>query len=306
MKTNNQNYLALYTTPYLIWMSLFFIFPTLLVIFVSFVDNQSWDRIAASIREFYPTLAQSGIKEAFEQLKNTFGQFAFTLAAYQELFEPRVTATLMRTASISFIASLICVILALPTAHFIFRSQYKEYLLLLLILPFWTNFLIRIFSWIKILGNNGLINSLLLSVNIIDKPISLLYNNISVTFISIYICLPFAVIPIFSAIEKFDFSLLEASEDLGASFFQSFLYVYLPGIKGGIASGFLFSFINTFGNYAVARLVGGQNSYMLGNLVVHNATIGRNMPLAAAISTVICLTALMLMLLNSYVMREKK
>ncbi|MGL4560665.1 MAG: ABC transporter permease [Brevinema sp.] len=295
--------LKLYVAPYLIWMSLFFVIPTFLVILVSFVDNQSWNDILITIRDFSSTLKSQGLQKATQTFFDL--DLKFSLAAYFELGEPRVVVTILRTITIAFITSIICVLISLPSAHFISRSKQKDFWLLLLILPFWVNFLIRIFSWIKILGNNGLLNSALLSMGIIQKPLSLLYNNFSVTLISIYICLPFAIMPIFSALEKFDFSLLEASEDLGAKNWQSFFYIYIPGIRSGLISAFVFTFINTFGNYAVARLVGGQSSYVLGSLVVHNATVGRNMPLAAAISTVICLIALILMMFSQKSQKEK-
>ncbi|MGL4388100.1 MAG: ABC transporter permease [Brevinema sp.] len=299
-----QKKLRYYVAPYLIWMSLFFVIPTFLVILVSFVDNQSWNEMLIVIRDFVPTIKSKGLGTALTAFSDL--DLKFSIAAYYELLEPRVVVTIIRTLTITFITSVICVLISLPSAHFISRSTYKDLWLLLLILPFWVNFLIRIFSWVKILGNNGLINSALLSIGIIQKPLALLYNNLSVTLISIYICLPFAIMPIFSALEKFDFSLLEASEDLGAKKWQSFLYVYLPGISSGLISAFIFTFINTFGNYAIAKLVGGQDSYVLGSLVVHNATVGRNMPLAAAISTVICLIALILMIFSQKIQKEKK
>ncbi|MGL4676661.1 MAG: ABC transporter permease [Brevinema sp.] len=296
--------LWIYVTPYLIWMSLFFLIPTLLVILVSFFDQNSWDLLISLIRDFHPTVRNEGIFVAFQKI--TEFSFHFTLDAYKELFEPRVTITIYRTFVISLIASIVCIILSIPTAHYIARSKHKSTWLMLLILPFWTNFLIRIFTWIKILGNNGILNSFLLNLQIIREPIPMIYNNFAVTVMSIYICLPFSIIPIFSAIEKFDFSLWEASEDLGAKTWQSFFYVYLPGIKHGISSAFIFSFISTFGNYAVAKLVGGQNSYVLGSLVVHNATVGRNMPLAAAISTVISVITLLFILVASTQIQNKE
>lgn len=291
-----------YAAPYLLWMSLFFVIPTLLVILISFIDNQSWNELVNAIKLFSQNKKTQGLLQALSSFSNLNLQFSGI--AYLELFEPRVIVTMMRTFIISSITAVVCVLFSLPTAHYISRSSYKDFWLLLLMLPFWVNFLIRIYSWIKILGNNGLINSTLLSIGMIEKPLSLLYNNFSVTLISIYICLPFAIMPIFSAIEKFDFSLLEAAEDLGAKSWQSFLYIYIPGISSGLISAFVFTFINTFGNYAVARLVGGQDSYVLGNLVVHNATVGRNMPLAAAISTVICFFALVLIMISQKTYKE--
>lgn len=294
----NNRKLNFYAFPYMIWMSLFFVIPTLMVILVSTIDQVSWDALVTAIRNFHPMVREDGISTALRTTGQSLS-LKFSLGAYKELFEPRVTITLMRTLRISVIAAVVCVVLSIPSAHFISRSSHKNTLLMLLIVPFWTNFLIRIFTWIKILGNNGIINQFFLSTGFITTPLPLMYNNFAITVMSIYTCLPFAIIPIFSAIEKFDFSLWEVSEDLGAKTWQSLLYVYFPGIKNGIASALVFSFINTFGNYAVAKLVGGRSSYMLGSLVVHNATVGRNMPLAAAISTMICFLALVLMLLTS-------
>ena len=294
----NSNKLYFYIAPYLIWMSLFFVIPTLLVIIVSFIDQASWDAIITAIRNFHPNIRTDGLLVALQKVGDQ-AQLNFTLDAYKELLEPRVTVTIFRTFVISLISAIVCLLLSIPTAHYISRSSQKNTWLMLLILPFWTNFLIRIFIWIKILGNNGMLNNFLQSLQIISEPLPLLYNNFAVTTLSIYVCLPFSIIPIFSAIEKFDFSLWEVSDDLGAKPWQSFLYVYLPGIKNGVISAFIFAFINTFGNYAVAKLVGGQSSYVLGSMVVHNATVGRNMPLASAISTVICLVALLLMLFNT-------
>jgi len=299
-----KNKLIIYSFPYLLWMSLFFVIPTLLVVFVSFIDNQSWSEIIIAIRNFRPNIQNEGLFNACKILFSVFDQMEFSIIAYSELLEPRVSITILRTVIISLISALFCIIMAIPTAHFISCSKYKDVLLLLLILPFWTNFLIRIFAWIKILGNNGIINNFLINIHLIDKSLPLLYNNSAVTMISIYICFPFAIIPIFSAIEKLDFSLLEASEDLGANTWQKFFYIYLPSIKNGVLSAFIFSFINTFGNYAIAKLVGGKNSYVLGSLVVHNATVGRNMPLAAAISTIICVVALLMMVINMRLIKE--
>lgn len=287
-----------YALPFVFWMLVFFAIPSLLIVFVSFIDNQSWKDIILLISEVTPILYTQGPKEAGQFFFNSpaLENLSFNLNAYRELFEPRVLATTFRTFIISGIASIICVVIALPAAYYISRSRYKEYWVLLIALPFWTNFLLRIYAWIIVLGNNGVVNMFLLNIGVIQKPLPLMYNNFSVTMISIYVALPFAIIPIYSAIEKFDFSLLEASEDLGASFLQTFWWVFIPSIKNGIIAAAVFVFINTFGNYAVAKLVGGQGTYVLGTMVAHNATVGRNMPLAASISTVISLVALLMML----------
>lgn len=293
--------LKVYVSLYLGWMILFFIIPTTLIFLVSFMENQSWNAITAVIRDFHPNVKNLGWQGAIRDLfsSQVWSEIHFNFNAYKELIEPRVVITVARTFFISIIAACVCVILSLPSAYFIAQSPLKSFWLMLIAVPFWTNFLLRIYAWITVLGNNGIINSLLIRAGIIPTPVQLLYNNFSVIIISIYVALPFAIIPIFSAIEKFDFSLLEAAEDLGATPWQSFWNVFLPNIRNGIFSAFVFVFINTFGNYAVAKLVGGQSSYVLGTLVAHNATVGRNMPLAAAISSVISILALCLMFVNS-------
>ncbi|MGL5720960.1 MAG: ABC transporter permease [Brevinema sp.] len=287
-----------FAAPFIFWMMAFFFLPTLLIFVVSFMDNQSWKDLTALIAKVAPVLYSRGPVEAWSMASSSpvWENIHFNLDAYRELLATRVLVTTWRTIVISTVASIISVILSVPTAYYISRSQYKAYWVLLIALPFWTNFLLRVYAWISILGNHGAVNTLLLKLGWIQSPLTLLYNNFSVTMISIYVALPFAIIPIYSAIEKFDFSLLEAAEDLGASTRQSFWKVFYPGIKNGVYSAAAFVFINTFGNYAVAKLVGGQGSYVLGTLVAHNATVGRNMPLAASISTVISLIALLVMM----------
>ncbi|MGL5254405.1 MAG: ABC transporter permease [Brevinema sp.] len=287
-----------YATPFIFWMIAFFFLPTLLIVIVSFMDNQSWKDLTALIAKTAPVLYSKGPVAAWPMFTSSpvWGNIHFNLDAYKELLESRVLVTTWRTIVISTVASIISVILSVPAAYYMSRSRYKSYWILLIALPFWTNFLLRVYAWISILGNQGAVNSFLMNLGWIKSPLPLLYNNFSVTMISIYVALPFAIIPIYSAIEKFDFSLLEAAEDLGATTRQSFWKVFFPGIKNGIYSAAAFVFINTFGNYAVAKLVGGQGSYVLGTLVAHNATVGRNMPLAASISTVISLVALVVMM----------
>lgn len=297
---HTQPRLKRYALPFVFWMLFFFVFPTLLIVLVSFMDNQSWKDLTAFLNQVAPVFYSEGPSAAWKLASENpvWTKLAFSTAAYRELLEPRVLITTYRTFMISLIASVVCVALSLPAAYYISRSRHKDYWVLLIALPFWTNFLLRIYAWITLLGNQGVINSFFLNLGLIKNPIPLMYNNFSVTMISIYVALPFSVIPIYSAIEKFDFSLLEASEDLGATTRQSFWWVFLPGVKKGIISAAVFVFINTFGNYAVAKLVGGQGSYVLGTLVAHNATVGRNMPLAASISTVISLVALSMMLFS--------
>lgn len=181
------------------------------------------------------------------------------------------------------------ILLAMPTAYFIARSKSKNFLLLLIIIPFWTNFLIRIYAWIAILGNNGFLNSILLSTGIIDNHIQFLYNRYAVILVTSYTYLPFAILPLYTSIEKFDFSLLEAARDLGASKMVATFKVLLPNIRGGITTAVLFTFIPSFGSYAIPQILGGSDSLMLGNIIARELTITRNWPLASSISVVLTL-----------------
>jgi spermidine/putrescine transport system permease protein len=180
-------------------------------------------------------------------------------------------------------------VVALPCGYFMAKSKRQNFLLLLIIIPFWTNFLIRVFAWMNILGNNGFLNEFLLRIGLIDDYIQFLYNQNAVVLVLVYMYLPYAILPLFSSIDKFDFSLLEAARDLGASKLASLAKVLLPNIRGGIFTAVLFTFIPIFGAYAVPLLVGGRDSYMLGNMIADQLTKSRNWPRAAAISMVLTL-----------------
>jgi spermidine/putrescine transport system permease protein len=175
---------------------------------------------------------------------------------------------------------------------------------LLIIIPFWTNFLIRVFAWMNILGNNGFLNEFLLRVGIIDQAIHFLYNQNVVILVLVYMYLPYAILPLFSSIDKFDFSLLEAAQDLGATKIISMIKILLPNIRGGIFTAVLFTFIPIFGAYAVPLLVGGKDSYMLGNIIADQLSKSRNWPRAAAISMVLTLVTTIGVLLMMNVQRR--
>jgi spermidine/putrescine transport system permease protein len=167
------------------------------------------------------------------------------------------------------------------------RSRHQTLLLMLIIIPFWTNFLIRVYAWMNILGSNGFLNDFFLRLGLIKEHIPFLYNQKAVVLVLIYMYLPYAILPLYSSIDKFDFSLLEAARDLGATTPEAMFKVLLPNVRSGIYTAFLFTFIPIFGAYAVPLLVGGKDSYMLGNVIADQLTKSRNWPLASAISMVL-------------------
>ena len=167
-------------------------------------------------------------------------------------------------------------------------------------IPFWTNFLIRIYAWIAILGNNGLLNHVLHISGLIDGHIQFLYNKWAVIIVTVYAYLPFAVLPLYAAFEKFEYQLLEAARDLGASPRQAVFRVLLPNVATGIFTAILFTFIPTFGSYAIPQIVGGRDSLMMGNVIARELTVTRNWPLSCSISVSLTLLtgAGILLLLN--------
>lgn len=168
-------------------------------------------------------------------------------------------------------------------------------------------FLVRIYSWIALLGNNGFINHFLMKLHIINEPIKMLYNVPAVVIISVYTSLPFAILPLYAVVEKFDFSLLDAARDLGATNFQAFRKVFIPNIKAGIITSTIFTLIPALGSYAVPKLVGGTSSLMLGNVIAQHLTVTRNWPLASTISgALIVLTSIVVWLFSKYEEKENK
>ena len=257
-----QNLLKwVYYTPISVWMSIFFGIPTLIILYFSILKKGAYGGVAIPWKH--------------------------TLDSYKTLFTSiDMIRIVMKTLNISFWITIITLILALPTAYFISRSKYKNLWLLLIVIPFWTNFLVRVFSFIAILGNNGIINQFLIKVFKLKTPLELLYNKNAVIIISVYVFLPYAILPLYSAIEKFDFSLLDAASDLGANKFQSLLRIFLPGIKSGIITAMIFTLVPSIGCYAVPDLVGGTDGIMLGNVIASRMFQLRDWPAAASISTI--------------------
>ena len=217
----------------------------------------------------------------------------FSLEAYRQMFNPNYAIVLFRTIKLSLISTLITILLALPCGYAVARSSKHTLILILIMIPFWTNSLIRIFAWMSILSSDGVLSSLLRQWGILKETTTLLYNQGAVVLVSVYMYLPYAILPIFTSIDRFDFSLLEAARDLGATKAESMFKVLLPSIKTGIITAIIFTFIPIFGAYTVPLLVGGKDSYMIGNIIVDQINKTRNWPLAAAFSLVITVLSML-------------
>jgi spermidine/putrescine transport system permease protein len=203
---------------------------------------------------------------------------------------------LWRSIQLSAVAAMLCLILGYPLALFIARSGRRKGLYLqLVILPFWTSFLIRTYAWVFLLRDTGLANTLLMAAGLIESPIPLLYNDGAVLLGMVYGYLPFMVLPLYATLERMDPALLEAAEDLGARPWTAFTHVLLPLSAPGIRAGLALVFVPCLGAYLIPDLLGGGRTILVGNLVQNQFTTARDWPFGAAVS--LALTAIVMLLL---------
>jgi spermidine/putrescine transport system permease protein len=219
-----------------------------------------------------------------------------TLENYQRLFDPLYGTILLRSVWLAAVSTLLCLVLGFPLALFIARSGRRKGLYLqLVILPFWTSFLIRTYAWIFLLRDTGLVNTVLAAAGLITQPLPLLYNDAAVVLGLVYGYLPFMVLPLYATIERLDPSLLEAAADLGATPLKTLWSVVLPLCRPGIVAGVVLVFIPCLGAYLTPDLMGGGKTIMIGNLVQNQFTTARDWPFGAALS--LALMALVMALL---------
>lgn len=277
-KSNHKDYGRAWTIgPILIWMVALFLLPLAMVFGVSFFTRSSFGGI----------------------------ELPFTLENYIRFFDPLYFKILWVSCVLAFFTTIICLVLGYPFAYIIARSplQYRNILMLLIIVPFWTNSLIRTYAWIVLLRTEGVINTLLLQLGLIAKPLSLLYNETAVLIGLVYTMLPFMVLPLYASIEKLDRSLLEASGDLGAKPWQTFGRVTFPLTLPGIWAGSLLVFIPSLGLFFIPDLMGGSKAVLIGNLIKNQFLTARDWPFGSASS--IILMILTLLFITAYILITK-
>ena len=262
----------LLSLPSLAWLSLFVLVPAALILIIA----------------FRATAPSGGIADEW-----TLGQFRI-------LAEPHIQVLLWRTLWISAVTSAICLALAIPVAWFIARAResLRPTLLLLVIVPFWTNFLIRVFACNQILHSEGALARFLRAIHLLEPNQPLLFNSGAVILVSVYTYLPFAILPLYAAAEKFDFRLLEAARDLGAGALRSVFSIFIPGIATGIRTALVIVFIPMLGSYVVPDLVGGSNGQMIGNKIAQRNFSDRNLPSASALAAILSVAVLAPMLIR--------
>lgn len=229
----------------------------------------------------------------------------WTSESYRRLADPLYLEVLLRSFVMALAATAICLVFAFPAALFISRSaKHKNLYLQLVMLPFWTSFLVRTYAWLFLLRDTGLINTALQAVGIIHSPLPLLYNDGAVLLGLVYGYLPFMVLPIYATLERLDPALTEAAADLGARPLATVFRVIVPLSRPGIIAGSVLVFIPCLGAYLTPDLLGGGRTVMVGNLVQNQFTTARDWPFGSAVS--ILLTLLVMLLVWGFLRRESE
>lgn len=223
--------------------------------------------------------------------RGTYGgvQWTVTLSNYASILDPLYLRIFMRSLLMAMLTTVLCLMLGFPLAYYIARApkRWQGVWLLLIIIPFWTNFLVRTYAWMFILRTEGLLNTVLIGLGIIDHPLNLLFTDGAVLLGLVYGYLPFMVLPLYAALERLDPAMIEAAWDLYASHARIFTRIILPLAKPGVVAGCILVFIPALGAYVTPDLLGGAKSMMIGNLIQHQYLVVRDWPFGSALSFVL-------------------
>ncbi|MGC9527732.1 MAG: ABC transporter permease [Limnospira sp.] len=257
---------ALLILPASLWLAIFFLLPLAIVLIYSFLERGTYGGVI----------------------------WAFTADHYRRLVNPIYLRVFWRSLQLAALTTLICLAIGYPLAFFIATRppRWRNVLLILAILPFWTNFLIRTYAWIVILRDEGLINTLLQTLHLIDEPLDLLFTPFAVTVGLIYGYLPFMILPLYATLERFDFSLVEAAQDLGANDLRTLRRVILPLTVRGIVAGSILVFIPALGAFITPDILGGAKTVMVGNVIQNQFLQARNWPFGSALSILLMILVL--------------
>ncbi len=266
----------LIATPYL-WLLLFFLAPFLIVLKISFSEY---------------AIAQPPYTALFEWVDDVFIQIRLNLENYQLLFEDDLYwRAYLNSVKIAGISTFLTLLVGYPLAYGMTRAprHWRLALLMLVILPFWTSFLIRVYAWIGILKKEGLLNLLLLNLGVIDQPLVIMNTDMAVYIGIIYSYLPFMVLPLYASLEKMDDSLLEAAADLGCRPIKAFWQITFPISIYGVVAGCFLVFIPALGEFVIPDLLGGSGTLMIGKTLWAEFFSNRDWPLSSAVAVVLLL-----------------
>lgn len=263
------------TAPTLVWLLLFLLAPLVIVVGISFLSKTPYGGVSMPV----------------------------TMEAYTSMVKSDYIKILVRSIWLAAKTTLICLVFGYPLGAVIATSskKVKPWLVLLIMLPFWINSMIRLYGWMTMLRSEGIINKMLMGIGIVDKPLDMLYTDGAVLLGMVYELLPFAVLPLYTSIEKLDPSLIEAAGDLGAKKHRVFFRVILPLTMPGVFAGSIQTFIPALGLFYVSDMLGGGSSMYIGNLIKNQFLSARNWPLGASLSLILILITIILMRLYTKV-----
>ncbi|MBN8511849.1 MAG: ABC transporter permease subunit [Rickettsiales bacterium] len=245
------------------WLTVFVFIPNLGVVIISFLERD----------------------------ERTFINFVFTLKNYEKLFSVIYLKVFFKTFIIAMCITLVCLLLGYFFVYAIFQTtknkKIKDFLLILVIIPFWTSSLIRTYSIMVLLRANGVVNNFLMSIGVIEAPLELLYNEFAIAVGLVYSLLPFMILPIYTSFDKLDYNYIYAAQDLGARKLSTLIRIIIPLTKFGIITGCILVFLSTLGMFFIPELLGGSKEILLGNLIKNQFLIARDWPFGAAIATML-------------------
>jgi spermidine/putrescine transport system permease protein len=274
MKKSNLSVL-----PVIVWLLLFMVVPMLIVVGISFMGRDNLGNVV----------------------------FDFNLESYARFFDPLYLGIYWDTIVLSVMTTVICLVLSYPLAYYIANAgpKMQTWGLVLITIPFWINFLIRTYAWVLLLRTQGIVNSFLIDVGLIQEPLQMLYTKGAVLLGMVYTFIPFMVLPIYVALEQMDKKLLEAASDLGASGWRSFWHITLPQTKSGIMTGAVLVYVSTTGMFVVTDILGGSKSSMISNIIQSQFLGARNWPFGSALSVIFVITSLIIIALFNKAMTSR-
>lgn len=263
--------------PYF-WLVIFILIPFLVILKIS-ISEATW--------------GTPPYKPLLQFLGNHIVQFNIHLENYQILSDMIYRYSFLQSLKLASLSTLSCLLLGYPMAYYIARQDehLQTRLILLILLPFWTSFLLRVYAWVGILSPSGFFNTLLMEVGVLSEPLRFLYTPGAALVGMVYCYLPFMILPLYASLNKFDFSLLEAAADLGSKPLRAFWQITLPLTRPGIVGGCVLVFIPSFGEFVIPELLGGSKTFMLGKVIWVEFFTNRDWPVAA------CLAVLMVLFL---------
>ncbi len=268
-------------SPGMLWIILFFNLPLLIVLFISFVERGR----AGSIK-LPPVYTLENYRQLFNACASEYAGPECNPLLYMGIFGHSVR--------IALIVTFWCIILGYPLSYFVSRQRpiWRDALMVLIIIPFWTNFLVRTYALKQVLATEGLVNSFLMGLHLVNQPLDLLFNEFAVVVGLIYGYLPFAILPMYASVEKFDHTLMEAAADLGASPFRAFLRIMLPMTLPGVFAALVLVFVPVVGAFITPDIMGGGKIEMIGTLINRQFGVSRNWPFGSAMSLMLMLLVL--------------